>query len=351
MALQQTPELERALQLGADRKASDIYFLPNEPISLRILGELERTDGPPLSAEDVQQIASAAVGEDRLDEIGPARGRITVSCGLPGVVNGRMTIARSLGNCTIVVRILSKIPTVAWARIPDAIVQAVNMPNGLILFAGPTGSGKTTTMYSLADDINQRKAFHICTVEDPIGTVLTPKRSFIQQREVGTDCPDVIAGIAAAMSQDPDLLLVGELRSAEETQSALYAVNTGHLVFTQVHAFSPEAAIQKLIDVQPPENLTVFRRDLAGALGGATVQRILPLTGGKGRRPAYGVIIPDDEMRQAIAQGRNIFDRVAPLPKGCQTLAEDIETMRREGLITDEVAQKALETTSRRYGG
>src|SRR5665213_2298312 len=178
MAIRQTPELERALHLGVDRNASDVYLLPNEPIGLRIAGELERMDGPTLSPEDVRQIAVAAVGEDRLRDIGPACGRVNTSCGLPGLMSGRMTIARSRGDYTIVVRlVLGTIPTLARIRLPEAVVQAAKSPNGLILFSGPTGSGKATSMLALIEDINQRESLHICTVEDPIGPALMPQKS------------------------------------------------------------------------------------------------------------------------------------------------------------------------------
>ena len=343
MAIKQTPELERGLQLAADRHASDLYFIPGEPVSLRIKSDIVRTDTEPLTAADVRRIAVTAVGEEQLARLGTQTGRLIASCELPGVVAGRMCIASARGEPTIVVGLLpGRVWSVQDLEVPEAVVRAADSPNGLVLFSGAVGSGKTTSMVSVLDWWNANHAGHICTIEDPVGQVITPKRSIIQQREVGIDVPDVVSGIAAAMRQDPDVLMVGELKNLEELQACFVAVETGHLVFTQVHAELPTLALQRLLEIQPAENLPFFCQRLARAIRCVLSQVLLPAANGKGRVAAYSVLIPDGLIRNQIAQGQPILPRSQPWPEGCQTFRDHIEALRRQGKITDEVARGAL---------
>jgi twitching motility protein PilT len=335
-----TPELLGTLQMAHEKKASDVYLLPNEPVSLRVNGKLERSEGAVLTAEDVGRIALAQVGSQRLERIGREVGRVEVSCGLPGQVTGRMTIAKSLGDYTIVIRLLpSQLMTPAQGRVPQAVVAAANLPHGLVIFSGPSGSGKTTSMLAVVDDINARRAAHICTVEDPISAIITPKMGFVQQREVGLDVPDIRSGIVASCVQDPDVIVVSVLRSAEDVQAAVTAANTGHMVIVQLHCGSPQEAIQRLIDAQPEEYAGVFRRELAQAFVASCSQVLLASAPGKGRVPAFGVLIGDDEMKQAIREGRDVMSRKSPFAPGCQTLAQDIQALVKEGRVSPDAGK------------
>ena len=348
MAINQTPELERALQLAAERRASDLFLIPGEPVALRIKGKIERAGGEPLTPADVRSIAVAAVGEQRLAALGTETGRIVTSCELPGVAAGRMCIASARGEPTIVVRIL---PTRMWdvkqLCIPDAVLKAARSPNGLVIFSGVAGSGKTTSMLSVLDDWNANMPGHVCTVEDPIGMVLTSKRSIVQQREVGVDVPDVVSGIAAAMRQDLDVLMVGELKTAEEVQACLAACETGHLVFTQVHADLPSTALQRLLEIQPaeelqPPRLQLFCQRLGRALRCVLCQMLLPRADGPGLVAAYSVLVLDNQLRNMIAQCQQLRTRTAPWPEGCLTFRDHILSLRQQGHITEETAQQAM---------
>jgi twitching motility protein PilT len=348
MAVKQTPELDRALQLAVDQSASDLYLIPGEPVALRIGSKVERTQGEPLTAADVRRIAVAAFGEDRLAKLGTETGRIDTSCELPGVASGRMCVASARGEPTIVVRILpSRLWDVKEMGVPQSVLKAAESPNGLLIFSGSTGSGKTTTMFSVLDWWNASHDGHICTVEDPIGVVLTPKRSIVQQREVGIDVPDVLAGVAAAMRQDLDVLMVGELKSNDELEACLAAVETGHLLFVQVHAESPTMAIQRLLEVQPREELQqprlqLFCQRLARVLRCVVCQMLLPHASGKGRVAAYSVLVPDNAIRNQISHCQNLVPRNEPWPEGSLTFRDGIEILRREGKITEEVARQAI---------
>jgi twitching motility protein PilT len=346
MAMNQTTELERALQLAADRHASDLFLIPGEPVALRVKGKIERTEGETLTAADVRRIAAAAVGDERLAALGAETSRINTSCELPGVVSGRMCIASARGEPTIVIGILpTRLPegwNVQHLGIPDAVLRAARSPNGLVIFSGMPGSGKTTSMLSVLDDWNANMDGHICTVEDPIGMVLSPKRSIIQQREVGVDVPDVVSGIAAAMRQDLDVLMVGELKTAEEVQACLAASETGHLVFTQVHAELPSLALQRLVEVQSaedlqPPRLQLFCQRLARALRCVLCQMLLPCADGRGRVAAYSVLVPDNQVRNQISQGQ------WPVwPEGTQAFRDHILSLRQQGLIAEDTASQAI---------
>ena len=343
MAVEQTPELERYLQDAADRGASDLFLLPDEPPTFRVAGCIERGEGDSLSADDVQAIAVAALGEERLSKIGGTVGVVTTSCGLPGVVGGRLSVARAFSGYTVVVSILpSRIADLTTTAVPDAMVQACLCSSGLVIFAGLVGSGKTTAAYSVLDHINATKACHICTVEEPISLRIEPKRAIVQQREVGVDVPDCPLGIGAALRQDLDVLFVGEMKSLNDIAACINTADIGHMVITHVHAAAPEAAIQRVVDCLPDDGKPLFLRSFCRALRGVSAQRLLPKASGKGRVAAYGVLIPDDEMRRAVLDGRHILDRTSPLPEGCQTMAEDIERLRREGAITEETARQTL---------
>lgn len=346
MAIKQTPELERGLQLAADRGASDLYLIPGEPVCLRIGSSIVRSDSEPLTAEDVRRVATAAVGADQFARLGSQTGRLITSCDLPGVAAGRMCIASARGEPTIVVRILpTHLSSVQELDVPDAVVRAADSPSGLLLFSGAAGSGKTTTMYGVLDWWNANHDGHICTVEDPIGHVLPSKRSIVQQREVNIDVPDLLSGLAAAMRQDPDVVMAGELSTAEEVQACLALIETGHLLFTQVHADLPTRAIERLLEIQPMENLAVFRQRIARVLRCVTCQMLLPRATGKGMVAAYSVLIPDDVMRNQIAQGQPVWPRKQALPEGCLTFHAHIETLRIAGQITAKVAKAVTAST------
>ena len=341
MPAKESAALERLLEEAAERGASDLYLIPGEPPIFRVGSELERKDEAPLAAGDVEKLVFTVVESQRAAKIGTETGGVIAHCGVEGVAEGRMCLAKSRGQFTAVIRILaSELPSPAAAGIPRALLEAAESPHGLIVLTGSPGSGKTTTALVLLEHLNAKAPLHIVTLEDPVCVRLEPKRAVIQQREVGLDTPSYIAGLKTVMRQDPDVIFVGEVRDLATLQACITTARTGHLVITQLHEASPEAAIEKMLDVQPEDMAKVFRKELAAVLRAVAAQRLLPEANGKGCLAAYGVLVVDDEMRRAIAEGKDIFDRAAPLPGGSQTLAEDIERLRAEGKITDEIAAR-----------
>jgi twitching motility protein PilT len=253
-----------------------------------------------------------------------------------------MCIARSLSAPTIVVRILpTQILTPESMAMPAEAIAALAAPNGLIVASGIAGSGKTTVVLSMVDHINATRDGHICTIEDPLTMRLAPKRCIIQQREVGVDVPDVLGGFRAALLQDPDVILLGETRRVEELDACISATETGHLVFLCMYGQTPEDTIRRLIDVQPPNVRDVFQKALARALRMVVTTVLLIPAAGTGRIAAWGVLIPDAPMRDAIAAGTSVLDRAA-LPPGCQLLEQDVRRLATEGIVTKEEAHRAL---------
>ncbi|MFC1677870.1 type IV pilus twitching motility protein PilT [Planctomycetota bacterium] len=342
MAIKQTRELECLIQEAYDKKASFLYVMPNEPPAFRIKNSIERIDAEPFTPEQIADIARAALGEDRLKGIGLETGQVTTLCGLPDIVDGRMSVAKVSGDYAITIYLLpTSLSDVESVRIPEAILEASLESRGLVLFSGPTGSGKTTSLFSTMDYINSQKSCTICANEYMITYPLTSKKALIQQREVGVDAPDMLTAISTSLSQGADVLMVGELRNVEEINMCIM-ISQNLFVLTQLHADTPEAAIQRMIDIFPEDSVTVPRRILSEKLRGVCAQVLLERADGKGRVAAYGVLIPDEKMRKAIAQGRDVFDRKTPLPQGCRTIAQDIENLCREGIIDQETRDKAL---------
>ncbi|HIJ72593.1 MAG TPA: Flp pilus assembly complex ATPase component TadA [Candidatus Hydrogenedentes bacterium] len=216
------------------------------------LGLLERTEAEPLTADAIEQTARAAIGKEDMARIGPESGKFQRWCGSPGEYGASICVARTHGEYSIVMRVIkmSRIPSVAEVYLPEPMIKASESPSGLIVFAGRVGSGKTTGLYSLVDHINANRACHICTLEESFHLFISPKKALVQQREVGVDVPSFLAGIEAAMNQDLDVLLVGEITNVEELQASITVAETGHLVLTQLHPpASPETAIQRMMDV------------------------------------------------------------------------------------------------------
>jgi len=345
MKVNLTPRLEKLIEEAAERDASDIFLIPGEPVAMRVPGtwEIERAETDPLTAEEVEEMAEAALGKEDLARIGKEVGDMSRWCGRSGVANANLTVSRSLGDYTIHIRMsLLTIVPIDRIALPEAMRKILFSPNGLIIFTGLAGSGKSTTAYSAVDYINTNKPWHICTVEDPVMYPIPSKQSLVQQRCVGVDVPNTLAGIHASMRQDLDVLFINEIKTVEELEAAISVAEQGHLVITVFHAAAtPEESVRRMIDVFPEDVRDVSRRAIAGRLRAVSAQRLLPKVGGS-RVAAYAVLIPDDEMRKAIAEGRDFMKRDTPMPEGCQTMAEHIQRLRDEGVISEETAEKAL---------
>lgn len=336
-------KFEALLVDAQSRGASDLHLIPDEPPALRVDGVLVRCEGEPFVDKEIEELTCEMFPNfGNTGFIGTGVAEVHKSIMVGGVA-ARICVSRSSGDLSLAVRTLpTYVPRVEELAVPKGLVDAVASPSGLVVVSGRIGSGKSTTAYSLLDHINATRQVNIATVEDPIMYRLAPKRSLLQQREVGVDVPDVISGVRVPMLSDVDVVFVSEITSLEVLQACLTVADTGYLVITVMRADSPEQAIQRLVDVFGEDERGITRRELSRMLRCVSCQRLLPKASGKGRVAAYGVLAPDQEMRSAIAEGRDILARRTPLPEGCLDMRAEIERMAREGIISEETAREYL---------
>ena len=335
-------ELDRIVRRALDRNASDVFLIPGEPPAMRIDGQVQRTEDDALTADEVRKLAEDAVGRDNAARVGPFLGAYRRWFGAPGEYNVSVSLARSHGDLTIALQIQPpRICTIEEVAAPQAVVEAASQPNGLIVVSGHAGSGKMTLAYALLEFLNTaRDGLHICTVEGAFHLLIEPKRALVQQREVGVDAPDAVEAIRAAASQDLDVLFVSEIKDAGELEACINMADTGHLVIILTHASSPEEAVYRLSELFPDDVKPVSLKALSRVLLAVSAQVLLQKKTG-GRVAAYGVLVPDDEMRGAIAEGRDVMARETPWLQGCQTIGGHIDELLETGVIANEEAQRA----------
>ena len=225
------------------------------------------------------------------------------------------------------------------AVLPSALREWVTKPRGLVLVTGPTGSGKSTTLASLINEINETRDEHILTIEDPIEFLHRHKRCIVNQREIGPDATSFGEALRAALRQDPDVILVGEMRDLETISTALTAAETGHLVFGTLHTQSAPSTIDRIIDVFPAEQQEQIRIQIASSLQGVVTQALLPTADGLGRVPALEVLLPDDAVRNLIRQGKveQIYSVMQTnTSRGMQTMEQSLADLIQRGVVTFE---------------
>ncbi|MER2172824.1 MAG: PilT/PilU family type 4a pilus ATPase, partial [Psychrobacillus psychrodurans] len=273
----------RLLEQSFEGKASDLHITVGLPPVFRKNGSLHSSSEANLSQEDTEEMLKEIVEFAKLKEL-EEKGEIDFSYELPGLCRFRINAYHQSGQVSIAARVIeSKIPSIEQLGMPNVLYALADKPQGLILVTGPTGSGKSTTLASMIDYINITKSKHIITLEDPIEYVHTHKKSIVNQREVGSDTLSFANGLRAALRQDPDVILVGEMRDLETISTAITAAETGHLVMATLHTSSAPTTIDRIIDVFPPHQQGQIRIQLANVLQGIISQRLLIQSDSKGR--------------------------------------------------------------------
>ncbi|MCE2929733.1 MAG: type IV pilus twitching motility protein PilT [Candidatus Caenarcaniphilales bacterium] len=328
--------IDKLLKLVVDNGASDLHIATNEPPILRINGVLQRTEFAPFNLEQVKAVCYAFLSKHQ-QEILESTKEIDLAYGLDGVGRFRINIFKDRVGYAAALRTISeKIPTLEQLGLPATTKTIAQMPRGLVLVTGPTGSGKSTTLAAIVDWINTHRAEHILTIEDPIEFVHRSKKSLINQREVGNDTHSFSAALRSALREDPDVILIGEMRDLETISLAVTAAETGHLVFGTLHTSSAATTIDRLIDVFPPEQQTQIRIQLSNSLKAVLSQTLLPKKDGKGRSMAMEIMVVTPAIANLIREGKTsqIYSAIQTGRKeGMQTLESSLAELYKQGSV------------------
>jgi twitching motility protein PilT len=297
--------LHRLLKFGVDRGVSDIHFEVGYPPHYRLNGELlGAIKVPPLTSQDTESIAQMILGKREVD-FNRRFGEIDVSYSLAGMGRFRASIFRQRGSVGIVMRLIPfQVRSIEDLVLPPVIAEIADSRRGLILVTGATGNGKSTTIAAMMRYVNETRHAHIITIEDPIEFLFEPGRCMIIQREIGSDTETFKDALVAAMRQDPDVIMVGEVRDAETAQTCLKAAETGHLVISAIHTPDTVSTIQRFIGMFETDSQAVIRERLGDALQAVISLRLLSAKNGAGRVPAVEIMRVTRTIREAVRTGR-----------------------------------------------
>src|SRR6478752_7117994 len=328
----------------AERRASDLHLKVGNYPHLRIDGELvPLTEQPRISAEDMLNMAFSMMSARQKQKFKETT-EIDMAYGVAGLGRFRVNIFQQRGNVGLVLRVIpTKIRALDELFLPKVVEQICDMPRGLVLVTGVTGSGKSTTLAAMVDRINSSRAEHIVTIEDPIEFLHRDKKGYVNQREVGVDTPSFGAALRASLRQDPDVILVGEMRDLETISTALHAAETGHMVFSTLHTLDAVETINRVISIFPPPEQKQIRMQLAAVLRAIVSQRLVKRADGAGRVPATEVLISTAFVRECIMtpeKTRLIHEAIGAGTSqyGMQTFDQSLYDLYSQGLVSYETA-------------
>lgn len=328
---------------GTSQKASDLHINTGLPPQIRVDGKLIPVGDKPLTSDQAQAICYQCLNQEQVMKFEQERS-IDLSFGIEGKSRFRANIFWSLGTVAGAFRIIPfTIPEPEELGLPQNIIKITDRPRGLILVTGQTGSGKSTTLASLIEQINRKRTDHIITIEDPIEYIYTQKKSVINQREIGSDALSFVTALKYALRQDPDVVLIGEMRDLETIQSAITIAETGHLVFATLHTNTAVQTIDRIIDVFPPHQQAQVRTQLSFIIEGIFCQQLLPRIGG-GRALALEIMFPNSGIRNTIREGKT-HQIAAQMQMGQKesemlTMDQSLAELVRKKLVTLEEARR-----------
>src|ERR671934_2707228 len=287
------------------RRASDLHITAGAPPMIRVRGHLVAVEGyPRLSPTDCREVVYSILTNDQRQKL-ETDWQIDFAYSVPGHARFRVNASSQRWGIGAPFRLIpAEVVSIDDLGLPAAVHEFTKKPRGIVLVTGPTGSGKSTSLAAMIDAINESREEHIMTVEDPIEFLHGHKKCIVNQREVGSDAPSFGLALKAALRQDPDVILVGEMRDLETISTALTAAETGHLVFATLHTQDTAQTIDRVIDVFPAEQQDQVRIQLAGTLQGIVTQNLVPTADGRGRIAALEILFPDDAVRNLIRQGK-----------------------------------------------
>ena len=336
-------DFAECLKQTVELNASDLHMTGGSPPVIRVRGELRALENyPPLNSKDTRDLIYGILSNDQRKRL-EQDWQVDFSYSVPAYGRFRVNAYMQRASIGAAFRLIpAEIKTIDQLGLPTAVHEFVKKPRGFVLVTGPTGSGKSTSLAAMVDEINQSRKEHILTIEDPIEFLHRHKSCVVNQREIGNDAQSFALGLKAALRQDPDVILVGEMRDLETISTALTAAETGHLVFATLHTQDTAQTIDRIIDVFPPHQQQQVRVQLSVALQGIMTQQLLPTADGSGRVAVCEVLSLTPAVRNLIREGKthqihSVLQTSAS--KGMQSMDAALASMVRAGKITRELAE------------
>ncbi|WP_313232369.1 type IV pilus twitching motility protein PilT [Tissierella praeacuta] len=328
------------VNLATSRKASDIHITVGIPPVLRINGQLVILEEERLKPEDTKVLVYETLNENLIKEL-EEKGEVDTSFSSPGIGRYRVNVYKQRGSYGMALRIIPlEVPTIDDLGLPKVVKDLSRLARGLILVTGPTGSGKSTTLASMINQINNERRCHILTLEDPIEYLHKHNQSIVNQREIGSDSMSFANSLRAALRQDPDVILVGEMRDLETISIALTAAETGHLVLSTLHTIGAAKTIDRVIDVFPPHQQQQVRIQFSSVIQAIISQQLLPKADDSGRIAAFEIMVATTAIRNLIREEK-IHQIDTAIQTGAkfnmQTMDNSLLDLYKKGLITKEI--------------
>lgn len=339
------------IQQGVAMRASDIHLTVSRPPTVRVDGKLiGMPDYKILTPDDTYKLGRELMADEKIYRMLENQGHADFSMSIPNVGRVRVNVYLQRGSYAIAIRLIPmEVPDIDTLGLPPVCKELPLKGNGLILVTGPTGSGKSTTLAAMIQMLNRQINGNIITLEDPIEYLHKHGTCLINQREVGVDCPDFAQGLRAALRQDPDVILVGEMRDLETIATAMTAAETGHLVMATLHASTAIQTVERIVDVFPPHQQDQIRVQLANTLLGIISQQLIPRVDGEGRVLACEVLIANSAVRNLVRDNKahqlsSVMQTGAAL--GMMTMEKSLKTFLERGLISqDEMKRRLINPT------
>lgn len=326
------PDIEEILKAAKEAGASDVHLTVGIPPKMRVNGKLTAMNYPKMLPADTLEVVLSVMNEAQRDKF-EERGEYDMSFSIPEIGRYRVNAYKQRGSAALAFRLVgTKVPSPEELGIPETVMDLYRKKRGLVLVTGPTGSGKSTTLAAIIDKINNNREAHVITLEDPIEFLHQHKMSIVNQREIGLDSRNYASALRAALREDPDVILAGEMRDFETISVALTAAETGHLVLSALHTSGAASTVERVIDVFPPHQQHQVRVQLASVIEAVISQQLIPTADGTSRAAAFEVLHANQAVRNLIREAK------------AHQLPSIMQTNRKTGMITmDEAIQQLYE--------